>query len=83
MKSKDIFFTLDARRRVEWVERGPSEVQTEKAKKHVIAADILKVRLAEGPVKATDVLEELKKEGIIVCRHLQQYRCSCTEKWGY
>lgn len=64
MKSKDIFFTLDARRRVEWVEREPSEVQAEKAKKHVIAADILKVRLAEGPVKATDVLEELKKEGI-------------------
>lgn len=61
---KDIFFTLDARRRVEWVEREPSEVQAEKAKKHVIAADILKVRLAEGPVKATDVLEELKKEGI-------------------
>ena len=62
-KSKDVYFTLDGNRRVEWLEQ-PFEVQPDKSTKQMIASSILKTRLANGPAKATDVLEELKNEGI-------------------
>lgn len=62
-KSKDMYFTLDGNRRVEWLEQ-PFEVQPDKSTKQMIASSILKTRLANGPAKATDVLEELKNEGI-------------------
>jgi len=62
-KSKDVYFTLDANHRVEWLEQ-PFEVPPDKSTKQMIATSILKMRLANGPAKATDILEELKKEGI-------------------
>ena len=42
----------------------PFDVQPDKSTKQTIASNILKSRLANGPAKATDVLEELKSEGI-------------------
>lgn len=62
-KSKDIFFTLDNNRRVEWLEQ-PSDVLLDKTKKQTVAAEFMKMRLAAGPVKATEILEGLKAAGI-------------------
>ena len=62
-KSKDVYFTLDGNRRVEWLEQ-PFEVQPDKSTKQMIASSILKTRLANGPAKATDVLEELKMRAL-------------------
>jgi len=62
-KSKDVYFTLDANHRVEWLEQ-PFEVPPDKSTKQMIATSILKMRLANGPAKATDILEELKKRAL-------------------
>ena len=65
MDAKTLFYPAfgNNERRVEWLEQ-PFEVQPDKSTKQMIASSILKTRLANGPAKATDVLEELKNEGI-------------------
>lgn len=63
-RGKDSFFMIDTHNKLEWLDREASEVQIDKGKKQALAEEILKERLAAGSVKATDVLEELKKAGI-------------------
>lgn len=62
-KGKDAYFTLDVNQQMEWLDQ-PYETQSDKSTKRMIATNILKMRLSNGPAKATDVIEELKNEGI-------------------
>ena len=62
-RNKDVYFTLDEHGRVEWLEQ-PFGPRSDKSTKQLIASNLLKACLANGPTKATDILERLKSEGI-------------------
>lgn len=71
-KGRDLFFSIDASRKLEWLDIDPGkysgndvafEVQ-EKMTKQSRAADILRVMLAEGPVAVSEIHTQFNKENI-------------------
>lgn len=71
-KGRDLFFSIDASRKLEWLDIDPGkysdndvafEVQ-EKMTKQSRAADILRVMLAEGPVAVSEIHTQFKRENI-------------------
>lgn len=63
-KGKDLFFTVDCNSCLTWIDPGSPDVQNERPTKQTQTAQWLKLILSDGPVRATDILEHLKKEGI-------------------
>ena len=71
-KGRELFFTIDSNRKLEWLENysvdmaygSISQVEQEKITKQARAADILRVMLADGPVKVSEIHTIFDKEGI-------------------
>lgn len=62
-RNPDVFFTVDIRRKVEWIKDGSLRNEQNKGKQ-AQAVDIMQYRLNSGPVKATDMISELKAAGL-------------------
>lgn len=62
-KSPDVFFTVDIHRKVEWLKSEPLRIEQGKGKQ-ALAIDLIQFRLGGGPVKATDIIGELKEAGL-------------------
>lgn len=71
-KGRDLFFSIDASRKLEWLDIDPDKYSgndvafeaQEKMTKQSRAADILRVMLAEGPVAVSEIHTRFKKENI-------------------
>ena len=72
-KGRDLFFTIDASRKVEWLDIDPDKYSgndvaideaQEKMTKQSRAADILRVMLADGPVAVSEIHALFNKEKI-------------------
>lgn len=71
-KGRDLCFSIDSRRKLEWLDIDLSELnktdsinqENEKITKQARAADILRVMLADGPVAVSEILRFFKKENI-------------------
>ena len=71
-KGRDLFFTIDSSRKLEWLDIDPSKYSNnevafdaqEKMTKQSRTADILRVMLADGPVAVSEIHAMLHKENI-------------------
>lgn len=71
-KGKDLFFSVDATRKLEWLDIDPDKYEgsqlsydiQEKTTKQARAADILRVVLADGPVAVSEIRTMFNKENI-------------------
>ena len=72
-KGRDLFFSIDASRKLEWLDIDPDKYSgndvavdeaQEKMTKQARAADILRVMLAEGPVAVSEIHAVFNKEKI-------------------
>jgi len=69
-RGNDLFFTIDADRKIEWLDGDciqseiSEDVQPIRYSKQAQAADLLRVLLADGPIKATDIQQFFINENI-------------------
>ena len=71
-KGRDLFFSIDASRKLEWLDIDPDNYSgsdvafkvQEKMTKQSRAADILRVMLADGPVAVSEIHTLFNKENI-------------------
>ena len=72
-KGRDLFFSIDASRKLEWLDIDPDKYTNnnvavdeaqEKMTKQSRAADILRVMLADGPVAVSEIHKLFNKEKI-------------------
>lgn len=71
-KGRDLFFSIDASRKLEWLDIDPEKYENsdsscflqEKVTKQARAADIISVMLADGPVAVSEIHAVLDKENI-------------------
>lgn len=66
-KGKDIFFTIDSQRRIQWIDREMEDVlhdHTRKMNKQEQAAETLRIMLESEPIKASEIQALISRTGI-------------------
>lgn len=71
-RGRDLYFTINEHHRIEWLDResvsessaGPEETVSPHMSKQSQAAELLKIMLADGPIKASEVQSFFKRENI-------------------